>query len=239
MTQREKLVHDEEESCPYLEGQRARMPLRWQLLRLSPAEADASMARGDRRIGQMLYRTTCPACHACEPTRIPADEFRPSRSQRRVWRRNADVRVEVGPAVFTAEKLALYNRHKLERGLARHERPMGERGYSGWFTESCLRTMEMRYLVEERLVGVGILDVGEVDCSSVYFFFDPDESWRSLGVFSVMVELAWIRGRGGRYHYLGLYVDGCRHLEYKAGYHPHERLVDGQWRRFDHPEREP
>jgi len=235
MTQREQLVHDEVESCPYLEGQHARMPLRWQLERLSPAEVDASLARGDRRIGRMLYHTACPSCMACEPLRIPVESFQPTRSQRRVWRRNADVRVDVGPAVFTEEKLALYNRHKLERGLSKHERPMGERGYCGWFTETCMRTVEMRYTVGDRLVGVGILDVGERDTSSVYYFFDPDEAWRSLGVFSVMVELAWLLERGGRYHYLGLFVDGCQHLQYKATWFVHERLVDGQWRRFERP----
>ena len=33
MSRHEKLVHDELESCPYLPGEVARMPLRWQLRR--------------------------------------------------------------------------------------------------------------------------------------------------------------------------------------------------------------
>jgi arginine-tRNA-protein transferase len=36
-----------------------------------------------------------------------------------------------------------------------------------------------------------------------------------------------------RYLYLGLYVADCRHLAYKARFLPHERLVNGEWRRFD------
>ena len=227
---REQLVHDELEPCPYLDGQVARLPLRWQLRDLDGDELDEALALGDRRVGRMLYRTSCPSCRACEPLRIPVDRFQPSRSQRRVQRRNEDVRVEVGPAVFSEEKLALYNRHKFERGLARRETPMNRRGYEGWFLRTCTRTWEMRYLVGQRLVGLGILDVGAKDSSSVYFFFDPDEHRRSLGTWSTLVEIQWQRQRGGRYHYLGLYVRDCRHLAYKASFHPHERRVDGQWR---------
>lgn len=237
MTQREQLVHDEQEPCPYLEGRRARMPLRWQLERLAPAEFDASLAQGDRRIGRMLYRTACPTCRECEPIRIPVETFEPTRSQRRVWRRNQDLRIETSPAVFSEEKLAIYNRHKLERGLARHERPMSAKGYRGWFTETCTATIETRYLLDEKLVGVGITDLGARDSSSVYYFFDPDQSARSLGVFSVMVEIAWLRARGGRYHYLGLFVRDCRHLAYKATWYPHERLIGGEWTRFPGPGR--
>jgi arginine-tRNA-protein transferase len=232
MNRREQVVHDEQEPCPYRDGEIARMPLRWQFQRLTGEEFDQSLAEGDRRVGRMLYRTDCPACSACEPIRIPVEGFRPTRSQKRVWKRNRDVSVETGPATFSEEKLALYNRHKAERGLARNETAMTRFGYEGWFVHSCTRTVEMRYRVDGRLIAVGILDMGQQDTSSVYFFFDPDESRRSLGVFSVMVEVAWLRSQGGRYHYLGLYVDDCRHLLYKAHYRPHERRIGAMWERF-------
>lgn len=233
---REQTVHDELEPCPYLDGRVARLPLRWQFADVVGAELDASLAQGDRRVGRMLYRTQCPDCAACEPLRIPVQRFQPSRSQRRVLRRNEDVRVELAPASFSEEKLALYNRHKFERGLAKRESPMTRRGYEGWFLRSCTRTWEMRYLVDGRLIGIGILDVGDLDTSSVYFYFDPDEHRRSLGTFSTLVEIETLRRRGGRFHYLGLYVAECRHLSYKAAFYPHERRLDGEWREVAGPE---
>jgi len=148
-----------------------------------------------------------------------------------VWRRNKDIVVEVAPATFTDEKLDLYNRHKLERGLSLSGQAMTQRGYEGWFLRSCTQTVEMRYRLGDRLVALGIVDLGDRDSSSVYYFFDPDLSDRSLGVYSVLVEVAWMRRRGGRFHYLGLYVDGCRHLAYKGSYHPHERRIGGCWTR--------
>ena len=182
----------------------------------------------------MLYRTACPECSACEPLRIPAADFAPSRSMRRVIKKNQDLVIEVAQARFLEEKLALYNRHKQERGLARQEKHMNQRGYEGWFLNSCTRTLEFRYLTpdDRRLIGLGIVDVGRWDTSSVYFFFDPDHADRSLGTYSVLHELNWLKERGGRYHYLGLYVEQCQHLVYKARYFPHERRVNGGWRRF-------
>jgi leucyl-tRNA---protein transferase len=232
MSLREQIVHDEPEACPYLDDRVARLPLRWQLNPLAPAELDLSLANGDRRVGRMLYRTSCPACTACEPIRIPVAGFQPSKSQRRALNRNQDLRIEVGPAAYSDERLALYNRHKHGRGLAKAERNMSRRGYEGWFVESCVQTMEMRYLLGDRLLAVGVVDVGARDTSSVYFYFDPDEERRSLGVYSCLVELDWQRQRGGRFHYLGLYVGDCRHLNYKADYFPHERRVRGEWLRF-------
>ncbi len=229
----EWLLSSSSEPCPYLPGRVARMPLRRPRRPLRPEEFDERLAGGDRRVGPMLYRTDCPDCRACEPLRIAVDRFQPSRSQQRVWRRNEDLRVEVGPAVGSPDRLHLFNRHKLERGLSRSGEPMSMEHYEGWFVRTCTTTVEMRFLLGERLLGLGILDLGARDSSSVYFFFDPDEGRRSLGTFSVLAEIAWLRQRGGRHHYLGLYVADCRHLLYKASFFPHERLVGGVWREVD------
>ena len=231
----ERIVYDEPEPCPYLEGKRARMPLRWQFAPVTGEALDASLAAGDRRVGRMLYRTACPDCEACEPIRIPVDEFVATKSQRRVMRRNADLVVTAGRVSVTQEHIDLFNRHKFERDLARREEPMTRKGYAGWLQNTCTDTIEMQYRHEGRLLGVGILDVGERDASSVYFYFDPDEHKRSLGVFSVLVEVGWLRQRGGRHHYLGLYVQDCRALNYKAKYFPHERRIDDGWERFERP----
>jgi arginine-tRNA-protein transferase len=206
------------------------MPLRYQLHRLRPADFDLRLAEGDRRVGRLLYRTSCAQCVACEPIRVPVDRFAPSRSQKRALQKNRDVQITIGPATYSDEKLALYNRHKQERGLTRGTDALTRVGYEGWFVHSCVETLEMRYTVDDRLIGVGIVDRGAQDASSVYFYFDPDEDRRSLGVFSALAEIMWLQSQGGRYLYLGLWVEDCRHLYYKASYAPHERRMDGEWR---------
>ncbi len=211
------------------------MPLWHQVSRLPPEYVDQRLAEGDRRVGRMLYRTTCPSCSACEPLRVLVDEFKPTKSQRRAAARWEGLgRVEVGPPTVTDEKLALYNRHKFGRNLAKDDaNPMDEAGYAGWLCVSCCETLEMRYYVGDRLVGVGIVDVGATSMSSVYFYFDPDPEVARLspGVYSTLQEIDLCRQTGRSYLYLGLYVADCVHLNYKAGFGPHERLVGGAWRR--------
>lgn len=232
-----RVVWDQLEECPYRSGQVARLPLRMPIGIVSGEGFDRVLDEGERRSGRMIYRTQCPACDACEPLRVPVSDFRATPSQRRVWRRNeGEVRVEVGRPELTWDRLHLYNRHKQERGLATRDEPLGAQGYRNWLVDTCTDTREVRYYAGTKLVAVSIVDFGRRSASSVYHYFDPDEGKRGLGVYSVMKELALCAEAGLEWYYLGFYVEDCRHLSYKAGYWPHERRVDGAWRRF---EREP
>lgn len=230
----EYVVASEDERCPYLPDRIARLPLRLPLRQLTGELFDLRLEQGDRRAGPFLYRTACPSCTACEPLRIPVRAFRPTRSQRKVRRRNAaDVRLEVGLPQLTDRHLELFNRHKLERGLGTTASSAAD--YRLQFLDSCTETREVCYLVGDRLVAVSLLDIGARAASSVYHYFDPDEARRSLGVYSVLAEIDLCAAWGLDWYYLGLYVAGCRSLRYKAGYFPHERCIDGAWRRFDAP----
>lgn len=233
----QKLVYDGLQRCPYREGQVARMPLYRQLRRLTLAEADVRFANAERRVGGCLYQTACPTCNACEGLRVAVADYKPSKSQRRVLNRwKGKFRIEYGAPSFSQAKLDLFNRHKRERNLiATDDGEMSEVGYTSWLVHSCFQTMEMRYFFEDALVGIGIVDLGQRAMSSVYFYFDPDPAFKKLspGVFSVLQELEFCRRTGRDHLYLGLYVSDCSHLNYKAQYRPHERLVDGDWRRSD------
>src|SRR5690606_21011204 len=114
----ELLVYDEATACPYLQGRDARMPLRVPTRMLTPHEFGERLRVGDRRQGVLPYRTSCPSCPACEPIRIDVDQFGADKTQRRVYRRGEGrFEVEIGPPELTAEKVALYNRHKVGRSL--------------------------------------------------------------------------------------------------------------------------
>jgi leucyl-tRNA---protein transferase len=99
-----------------------------------------------------------------------------------------------------------------------------------WLYKPVVETYEAIYQIEDRLVAVSILDVCRTSISSVYHFFDPAEHKRSLGVFSVLAEIAWAQQLGIPYYYLGYWVEGAPTMHYKANYRPHELLRDGSWR---------
>lgn len=223
-------VWNEPEPCPYRPGQVARLPLRVPERRLTGADLDAQLALGDRRTGGLLYVPTCDACSSCEAIRVDIARFTPSKSQRRVWNRNVgELEVAAGPPQVDDERLLLFNRHKHERGLSRSGDDITRLAYRQWLVDSCCRTVEITYRQAGRLIAVSILDLGEHDASSVYHYFNPDEERRSLGVFSALAEMAWLRQQQFRWYYLGLYVSDCPALVYKAGYRPNERRVGGQW----------
>ncbi|MFO7177712.1 MAG: arginyltransferase [Pseudomonadota bacterium] len=226
----ELVVHDEIAPCPYLEGRLARLPLRIPARPLLAHELDARLAVGDRRQGLLFYRTECPACRACEPIRIDATVFRPGKTLRRTVRRNdAFIELELGRPVVDGTRIALYNRHKVGRGLDNGREPIDFQGYREFLGLTSCDTFEMRYRLRGVLVGISIVDRGKDALSAVYSFYDPDHARLSLGSYFIMKQLELCRTWNMRYLYLGLYIAESEHMRYKARFLPHERLLDGRW----------
>jgi arginyl-tRNA--protein-N-Asp/Glu arginylyltransferase len=227
------LVHDGTNECPYLPGRVARTPMEFPIRPLTADEVDRRLAGGYRRQGALLYHVACPSCRACEPIRLRVESFEPSKTQRRVWRRAREVfDVEIGPAEYSDERLALYNRHKFERGLARSELPMSPEGYRSFLVDRCCDSFELRFRKAGELVGVAITDRGRTSLSAVYTYYDPSLAPLSPGVFSILTQVELCRAWGMPLMYLGLYIRESEHMRYKGTYLPHERLIDGQWRAF-------
>lgn len=239
----ELLVYDEDTNCPYLDGRTARLPMRLPTRPLTSAEFSERLHVGDRRQGLVLYRPACPACNACEAIRLDVEVFEPNKTQRRVLRRAHELfEVELGEPTLSADKVALYNKHKVGRELMGEGDPIDEIGYGAFLVDSCTDSFEIRYTLRshhtlrgqpERLVGLAIVDRGSDALSAVYTFFDPAFGDYSPGVFSILTQIELCKRWGLRWLYLGLYVGDCPSMAYKARYLPHERLYDGKWVVFD------
>jgi arginine-tRNA-protein transferase len=80
---------------------------------------------------------------------------------------------------------------------------------------------------------VAIVDAGRTSLSAVYCCYDPEFTRVSLGTYSVLREIDLCRQTQRQYLYLGFYIAQAPHMAYKARFHPHERLVGGEWRAFD------
>lgn len=230
----EIVVHDLSESCPYLPDRQARMPLRWRSRPLSRSEFDDRMQRGQRRAGPFMYQTECRACQACEAIRLPVADFAPNRSQRRAWRRGEQsLRCEVGQPAVDDRRVDLFNRHRLERRLDRGEGWIDVDSYALMMVDTCCESYELSYWLGGELVGVALADRGERSLSAVYCYYDPQRSELAIGVYSILKQIELCRQWRLDHLYLGFFVAGCRHMEYKAGYRPHERRIGGVWQRFE------
>ena len=221
-----------EQACPYLPGLRARNE-GFAAAGLPGAFYQVLMDRGFRRSGRLIYRPVCAACSACQQLRIPTAEFRPTRSQRRAFRRNSDITVTAGRKLKpTAEKWALFRAY-LE---FKHNGQMLDDydSFVDFLYDSPAESMEFSLHVEGQLVGVSIVDVCPEALSSVYMYFSPQERGRSLGTFSVLWEIDYCRRHAIPYYYLGYYVRGSDTMAYKARFRPYEVLDESlTWRRVE------
>jgi arginyl-tRNA--protein-N-Asp/Glu arginylyltransferase len=224
----EIVVYDEPHDCPYVPGRVAVLPLRVPSRRLTGGELDIRLAAGDRRQGMFLYRTACPECRACEPIRLDAETYRPNRSQRRALARgDAVLRCEVGPPLLDEARVELYNRHKQLRGLGDGEIDLA--GYRQFLVMTCCESFEIRYTLDGRLVGVALADRSTNALSAVYCFYDPSCEDLSIGTYSILKQIELCKTWGLRHLYLGLYIEDCDRMRYKARFLPHERLLGREW----------
>ncbi len=210
----------QEHPCPYLPGNYA-SELVVGSRGLDSAMYEKLMHQGFRRSGVMFYATDCPGCQACVPIRVPVDQFRLSKSQKRALNKNRDVEVRV-----LSEPLCDEARHEL---LCRYETfKHGGKNVPSFdefeanFCFSTIHTIEMDYLIDGKLIGVGLVDVCPDSLSSVYFYFEPEYAKRSLGIFSALTEIQETGRRGLRYWHMGFVVRGCAKMDYKNTFRPHE-----------------
>ncbi|MEW4452878.1 arginyltransferase [Bremerella sp. JC817] len=225
---------DVEETCPYLPDRLAVLPFYLSDFRSEPEAFDLVLSEGVRRSGIFIYHTECPDCTACEPIRIPVDDFQPRRRHRRVLKKgDENLRVEIGEPRVDLERLNLYNQHKVGRGLGEPGSEIDIKSLKEFLGITCCDSREFRYFHQDKLVGISIADVGKEAMSAVYCYFDSKLAHLSIGTFSVLKQIEACRAWGLKYLYLGFYVAGNDHMRYKASYVPHERRIRGVWTRFD------
>ena len=94
--------------CSYLANHEARNLIIDPKLPLSDALLADLLNMGFRRSGGHIYRPRCEQCQQCVSLRIPVNQFRPNRSQRRTWRRNQDLQHSISPAEHKEDQFKLY-----------------------------------------------------------------------------------------------------------------------------------
>jgi len=218
-----------EHPCPYLPDRQATLRA-FHVGSMPGAIYQGFLDTGFRRAGRVIYQPICRGCRECISLRVPVARFTPSKSQRRCRRRNADLTVSVALPAASDEKFDLYQRYQADRHTAREGESRAD--FESFLYRSPVPTLEFTYRDPGGvLLGVGICDVCTDSLSSVYFFYDPRNSSRGLGIFGALSELDFALGHGISHYYLGYWVRDCRKMRYKTDFRPSELLhPDGQWR---------
>lgn len=197
---------------------------------LHPEELDALLAAGWRHFGIHFFRPKCTDCRRCVPIRVLVDEFKPSKSQRRVFRKNMDVELEIVAPYPRLETFHLYGKHNYQR----FNNPPSPEFYLYGLMENVCQTKEFRYKLDGKLIASGFVDIGKESLSSMYFVFDPVFHKRGLGTFSILKEIEYAQQHGMAYYYLGYYIAKNSHMAYKDAFRPNEiyNWKTKKWQRF-------
>ena len=82
-----------------------------------------------------------------------------------------------------------------------------------------------QYVIDGRIVAVGVVDILPNCISSVYLYYDPDFAFLSPGTLTSLFEIAFTKKLQRerpqlKYYYMGYYIHSCPKMRYKAKYHP-------------------
>lgn len=224
--------------CPYLQGQFERKIFTHLSSDRPRALVDNLLRGGFRRSQNIAYMPYCDHCAACVPVRIVVNDFKPKRTLSKIWKLNAAIEARRVVSRPTIEQFALFRAYIETRHADGGMADMSLLDYSMMVQDSAVETFltEYRLPVRDR---VGVTDnplVAAVLCdrlsdgiSLVYSFYEPELSWRSLGSYLIMEQIAFAKSRGLPYVYLGYWINGSRKMAYKTRFTPQEHLSPSGW----------
>ncbi|MDI7861036.1 arginyltransferase [Rhizobiaceae bacterium n13] len=235
-------------ACPYLPNQMERKVFT-HLVGPRAAEMNDLLTQGGfRRSQNIAYRPACETCRACVSVRILANEFRPTRSMRRVLATNQDLIATEFAAQPSSEQFSLFRQYLDSRHQQGGMSDMSVLDYAIMVEDTHVNTKVIEYRVREEgsglsrhpkgvLVAAALTDVMADGLSMVYSFFDPGLERRSLGSFMILDHIRRTQALGLPHVYLGYWVRGSQKMDYKTRFRPQEHLMPRGWERFD-PDRQ-
>ncbi|MER0238165.1 arginyltransferase [Fulvimarina sp. MAC8] len=229
--------------CPYLPGRAERKVFTHLTGERAPGLLDLLSQGGFRRSQNIAYRPACERCRACISVRIITDEFQPSKSFRRILKRNEDLVSFERKAEPTSEQYSLFRSYIDDRHLTGGMSEMSVLDYAMMVEDSQVDTRVIEYrrrvpgaigaeAENGELLAVALSDVMADGLSMVYSFFEPDAAERSLGTYMILDHIQRAFGMGLPYLYLGYWVEGSPKMNYKIRFQPQEHLMPKGWERY-------
>lgn len=224
--------------CPYLPGRMERKL--FTALQGDNAQElnDALSHQGFRRSQNVLYRPTCADCGACLSARINVSNFKITKSQKRILKRNQTLSRKATSPWATEEQYDLFRTYLEARHADGGMADMDVFEFAAMIEETPIRSRVVEYTdtSSDDLVAVCLTDVFEDGVSMVYSFFSPEFQRNSLGTFLILDHIRIALDAGLPYVYLGYWVPGSEKMGYKAKFSGLEVFSGGKWQAVDDPD---
>ncbi len=227
--------------CPYLEGRMERK-LFTALQGEHAVKLNDSLSRqGFRRSQNVLYRPSCADCTACMSARIRVSEFEPSRSQRKILRRNRHLQRNAVSPWASEDQFELFRTYLASRHADGGMADMDIFEFAAMIEETPVRSRVVEYANPEKpegenaLTAVCLTDVLSDGLSMVYSFFDPNCRRDSLGTYVILDHIRIAQEASLPYVYLGYWVPGSPKMDYKSRFSALEVYHNGAWVPLEDP----
>jgi leucyl-tRNA---protein transferase len=203
--------------------------------RVTPEQMDSLWAMGWRHFECHFFRYSVSrrqgGFRTVIPLRVTLSKFAPSRSQKRAINRNRDLRVVIRDTFIDQIKEELFYRHR-ERFKENTPDSIYHFLSEDPSVEPC-NNREICVYDGDNLVAASFLDIGRQSTSAVYAMFEPAESKRSLGIFTMLEAIRYSRELGCMYYYPGYAYREPSFYDYKKNFSGTEYYDwKGEWKPF-------
>ena len=219
----------QEFACSYLPNRREQL-----LVILDPTyycseKFESLLAVGFRRSGNQIYRPHCPVCSACNSVRVLAQEFMPSKSQKRKLNKAKTQFTVTYSTRERPEYYPLYSKYITMRHQDGSMYPPQPEQFQSFLFCSWLEITFIELWHQDTLVGVAVTDCMDNAISAIYTFFDPDFEHYSLGSIMILEQLKFAKAQNKQFVYLGYQIDECTKMKYKTQFLPAQKQLNDEW----------
>jgi leucyl-tRNA---protein transferase len=182
------------------------------------------LAYGWRHNGDLVFRNTHDYNEYGEtthvvPMRYRTFDFQMSKSQHKIWKQNLDLAYRVMPTQITPRMVEIFEQH---RTRFKYRRP--ETIWEFVNLQAPFPTYQLELYKKTQLLATTFIDLTPNALSSTYAMFDLNESKRSLGTFTMILEIYVAKLLKKQFHYPGYAHREPSHMDYKKRFAAAEYL---------------
>ncbi|WP_033017451.1 arginyltransferase [Pseudoalteromonas sp. BSi20652] len=219
----------QEFDCSYLPNRQEQLLVILDPSCYSTDKFESLLGLGFRRSGNQIYRPHCPICSACTSVRVLAQDFMPSKSQKRKLNK-AKTQFEVKYSTQERpEYYPLYSKYITMRHQDGSMYPPEKEQFQSFLLCSWLKITFIELWHQDTLVAVAVTDCMNSAISAIYTFFDPDFEHYSLGSVMILEQLKFAKEQNKQYVYLGYQIDECDKMKYKTQFLPAQKQLNDEW----------
>lgn len=214
--------------CNYLPDEQERLLVAVDERLHNTAQYSWLMANGFRRSSDQIYRPNCENCNACKSVRVFCPQFTPSKSQKRLLKKNKAYILKSS----STPKDIYYELYENYINTIHHDGsmfPANTQQYESFTKSTVTEQIFIETWDEDKLISVAVTDILIDALSAVYTFYHPDYRARGLGVFSILNQIKLCQNYNKRFLYLGYQIDSCKKMNYKNKYFPYQELINNKW----------